>query len=414
MKTNITLIILIFFFKTLAQAPKVVIDSTAIIIKDFQSAYLLDSLLQKNFFYSNDIIPIDSTATAYKTLVHTDTLKKRLDNLDSRTPLDISYNSVVEDLINNYLKKSRSSFNKLINRSKYYFPLFEEVFDKTEIPIEIKYLAVVESALNPNAKSRAGASGLWQFMFSTGKLFNLEVNSYVDDRFNPVKSTNAAAQYLQRLYGIFGDWNLSLAAYNAGPGNVTKAIRRSGGYTNYWNIRPFLPTETANYIPKLIATLYIFEYADEHGFKPSKLHTSITQTDTVKIKSMVHFDHIKEILNVDIEMIRFYNPSYKLDIIPVFEGKESVLRLPSHIIGTFISNEDEIYSYSKKEFDKREKPLPKFYKMDSRIRYKVKPGDYLGKIAKKYNVTTNEIIRWNSLKSDLINIGDKLIIYIKD
>lgn len=414
MRIKITLILLIVFFRALAQNPKVVIDSTAITIKEFKNASLLDSLLQKNFFDTNDIISNDSTAIVHDMFVHTDTLKKRLDNLNSRTPLDITYNPVIENLINNYLRKRRSSFNKLFNRAEYYFPLFEEVFDKSGIPLEIKYLAIVESALRPNVRSKAGASGLWQFMFSTARLFDLEVNSYIDDRFNPLKSTNAAAQYLQKLYDTFGDWNLSLAAYNAGPGNVTKAIRRSGGYTNYWNIRPFLPAETANYIPKFIAILYIFEYAEEHGFSSSKLYPSVINTDTVKIKRMVHFDHIKEILNVDIEMLRFYNPSYKLDIIPVFDGKESLLRLPIAMVGTFISNEAEIYAYSKAEFDKREKPLPKFYTMDSKIRYKVKSGDYLGKIAKKYNVTTEEIIRWNGLKSDLINIGDKLIIYIKN
>ena len=179
----------------------------------------------------------------------TDTLKKRLAFLDAKSPFNIEYNPALESVIKRYLKSRKRSTETLINRSQYYFPMFEEVLDKYNLPLEIKYLAVVESALKPRAKSRVGATGLWQFMFATGKQYGLEVSSYVDERCDPLRSTNAAAKYLASLYKTFGDWDLALAAYNSGPGNVTKAIRRSGGYQNYWNIRPFLPSETAGYLP---------------------------------------------------------------------------------------------------------------------------------------------------------------------
>jgi len=397
-----------------AQQPAEVLDSTKIKVKEFKYAALVDSLISKDYFVNTTKKWNDSINQNIKTFINRDTLKKRLKVLDSKTPFNVAYNPVIEKLINNYLGNRRKSFESLMLRSHYYFPMFEEILDKHDVPLEIKYLSVIESALRPRAKSPAGASGLWQFMFSTAKIYNLEVSSYVDERLDPLKSTNAAALYLKRLYNVFGDWELALAAYNAGPGNITKAIRRSGGYRNYWNIRSFLPRETANYIPAFFATLYIFEYAEQHGFYNSSTALSIIETDTVKIKQMIHFDHIDAVLNVDIETLEFFNPSYKLNLIPYFPEQNNILRLPKNQIGKFVTNEDKIYAFSKGEFDKREKPLPKFYKMDSKIRYKVKPGDYLGKLAKKFKVTIKDIKKWNGLKTDLINVGDRLIIYTRN
>ena len=397
-----------------AQQPPEVLDSTQIIIKEFKYAALVDSLISKDYFITTTKKRDDSVNQNINPYINTDTLKKRLKALDSKTPLNITYNPVIERLINNYLGNRRRSLERLMLRSYYYFPMFEEILDKHDVPLEIKYLSVIESALRPRAKSPVGASGLWQFMFSTAKIYNLEVSSYVDERFDPLMSTNAAALYLKRLYNIFGDWELALAAYNAGPGNITKAMRRSGGYRNYWNIRSFLPRETANYIPAFFATLYIFEYAEQHGFYNSLTAPSIIETDTVKIKQMIHFDHIDAVLNVGIETLEFLNPSYKLNLIPYFSDHDNILRLPKNQIGKFVTNEDKIYTFSKDEFDKREKPLPKFYKMDSKIRYKVKSGDYLGKVAKKFNVTIKELKKWNGLKTDLINVGDRLIIYTRN
>ncbi|VAW26912.1 Membrane-bound lytic murein transglycosylase D, partial [hydrothermal vent metagenome] len=200
----------------------------------------------------------------------TDLLKERLKILDSKTPFHIEYNKNLEQVIRTYLKRRKSAFSALMERARFYFPMFEEQLDKYDIPLEIKYLAIVESALKPRARSRVGATGLWQFMYQTGKQFGLNVSSYVDERSDPYRATEAACKYLASLYKIFGDWDLALAAYNSGPGNVTKAIRRSGGKTNYWNIRHNLPRETAGYVPAFYATLYIFEYANEHNIKARK------------------------------------------------------------------------------------------------------------------------------------------------
>ena len=219
--------------------------------------------------------------------------------------------------------------------------MFEGELDKHNIPLEIKYLAIVESALKPRARSRVGATGLWQFMFATGKQYGLDVNSYVDERSDPVKSTQTAATYLGVLYKIFGDWDLALAAYNSGPGNVSKAIRRSGGSKNYWNIRHNLPRETANYVPAFYATLYIFEYANEHNIKARENTLAYFETDTVQVKRQLTFEQIYETLNVDIEVLQFLNPQYKLDIVPYIKDRNYTLTLPVKDIGKFLSNEKE-------------------------------------------------------------------------
>jgi len=344
----------------------------------------------------------------------TDTLKKRLAILDAKTPFNIAYNPALESVIKRYLKTRKRSTETLINRSQYYFPMFEEVLDKHNLPLEIKYLAVVESALKPRAKSRVGATGLWQFMFTTGKQYGLEVSSYVDERFDPLRSTNAAAKYLTSLYKIFGDWDLALAAFNSGPGNVTKAIRRSGGHQNYWNIRPFLPSETAGYLPAFLATLYLFEYAEAHGLQPDKTRLQIKATDTIQVKQMISLDQVAELTDTKIEILQQLNPSYKLDIIPVLDNKTYALRLPIEKVGGFIQNETQIYAIAKAEFEAREKPLPQFFEIDSKIRYKVKSGDYLGKIARKFRVRVSQIKKWNGLRTNDIKIGQRLTIYSRN
>jgi membrane-bound lytic murein transglycosylase D len=275
----------------------------------------------------------------------------------------------------------------------------------------MKYLSIVESALKPKAKSRVGATGLWQFMFTTGKEYGLDVSSYVDERSDPIKSTKAAAEYLSTLYRIFGDWDLALAAYNSGPGNVNKAIRRSGGYKNYWNIRPNLPRETAGYVPAFLATMYIFEFAEEHGFKPERPPFQLIQTDTVHVKQMITLDQVAETTGVNIEELEFLNPSYKLEIIPKLKDKTYALRLPREAIGVFTTNEEQIYAFAKAEFDKREKPLPEFVNVDTKIRYRVRSGDYLGRIARRYGVRVSQIKRWNGLRSNNLQIGQRLTIY---
>jgi len=341
----------------------------------------------------------------------TDTLKARLKRLNARTPFNVEYNSSLENVIKGYLKHRRTSIERLMGLSHFYFPMFEREFDNYNIPLEMKYLAIVESALKPRARSRVGATGLWQFMYGTGKEHDLQVSSYVDDRRDPIKSTTAAAQYLGRLYRIFGDWDLALAAYNSGPGNVNKAIRRSGGYKNYWNIRQNLPRETAGYVPAFLATMYIFEFAEEHGFKPERPAFQHIETDTIHVKQMISLDHVSETTGIHIEELQFLNPAYKLDIIPKVEGKTYVLRLPRQAVGAFVANEDKIYAYAMAEFNQREKPLPQLIKNDSKIRYRVKNGDYLGKIARKYGVRVSQIKQWNGLRSNNLKIGQRLSIF---
>lgn len=341
----------------------------------------------------------------------TDTLKARLKELNARTPFNVEYNPSLESVIKSYLKNRRETLQKLMVLSSYYFPMFERELDNHNIPLEVKYLAVVESALKPRAKSRVGATGLWQFMFSTGKMYGLDVSSYVDERSDPIKSTEAAAKYLAKLYEIFGDWDLALAAYNSGPGNVTKAIRRSGGYQNYWNIRHNLPRETAGYLPAFLANMYIFEYAEQHGFKKIKPEFTYIETDTVHVKQMITLDQVAEVTDVNIEELQFLNPSYKLDIIPYIKDENYTLRLPRWAIGGFVTNEDSIYAYAKAEFDKREKPLPQFFDSDDKMTYVVRSGDYLGKISRQFGVRVSQIKQWNGLRSNDIRIGQRLTIY---
>ena len=291
--------------------------------------------------------------------------------------------------------------------------MFEKYLDQYDIPLEMKYLAIVESALDPRAKSRVGATGLWQFMYLTGRQYKLKVSSYVDERQDPIKATIAACKYLSDLYRIFGDWDLALAAYNSGPGNVSKAIKRSGGYRNYWNIRPYLPRETAGYVPAFYATMYLFEYAKEHDLIGNAPRIHHFATDTLQIKRTVSFDQISEKTGVDSEVLEFLNPSYKLDIVPYIKGRNYKLVLPKVATNGFLKVEKELYKLADEDDAKREKPLPKYFEMNQRIRYRVRNGDYLGKIAKKFGVRISDIKKWNRLRNNRLRIGQRLTIFPK-
>lgn len=341
----------------------------------------------------------------------TDTLKARLERLNAKTPFNVEYNESLENVIKSYLKRDKKSYERLMAISDYYFPMFEQMLDNYDIPLEMKYLAIVESALNPRAKSRVGATGLWQFMFTTGKIYDLDVSSYVDERMDPIMATEAACKYLSKLYDIFGDWDLALAAYNSGPGNVNKAVRRSGGYKNYWNLRQFLPRETAGYVPAFLASMYIFEYAEEHGFQPNRPDIPFFRTDTIHVKNTITFDQIAEITNLDTGMLEFLNPSYKLGIIPKVDDETYYLRLPTEKAGVFVANETAIYNYAANELAKREKPLPELVKANDKVSYRVRSGDVLGKIAQRYGVSVKSLKRWNRLRSNNIRVGQRLTIY---
>ncbi|MEP6261284.1 MAG: LysM peptidoglycan-binding domain-containing protein [Gillisia sp.] len=386
-------------------------------LKDLPRAKVIDSVWKSELLNSDlydkmqkEILDQDYSEVVYKEL-STDTLKARLARLNARTPFDIEYNPILESVIKSYLKRNKKSMERLMALSEYYFPMFEQQLDRLDVPLEIKYLAIVESALNPRAKSHMGATGLWQFMFATGKMHGLDVSSYVDERMDPIMSTAAAAEYLASLYRTFGDWDLVLASYNSGPGNVSKAIRRSGGSTNYWDLRKFLPKETAGYVPAFLATLYLFEYAKEHDFQPNRPAVAFFETDTLHVKQSLTFDQITEVTGVEKEMLQFLNPSYKLDIIPYVQDEAYALRLPRSSVGLFVNNEDKIYDFAKTEIAVKESKLPRFVEAEEKVRYKVKTGDYLGKVAQKYGVGVNSIKSWNNLSNNNLRVGQYLTIY---
>jgi len=392
-------------------------DSISFTIQDVVQAKEIDSLWLAFLFDSGRYDEMYKTVTEetfeeveYHELP-TELLKERLEALNARTPFQIEYNPKLESVIKQYLKYRKRGLTRIIGLSKYYFPMFEEVLDKHNLPLELKYLAVVESALDPRAKSPAGASGLWQFMYQTGRAFDLKSNSYVDDRNDPILSTEAASEYLSYLHGLFDDWDLALAAYNSGPGNVSKAIRRSGGSRNYWNIRPFLPRETANYVPAFLATMYIFEYADEHGLYTDGPRTPMIATDTIHVKETISFEQINKITDIPIKELQYLNPSYKLDVIPYAKDRPYALRLPLEAVGTFVANEENVYAYAKAEAEQKEKPNPELLKENERVRYRVKSGDYLGKIAQRYRVSVNQIKQWNGLRNNNLRIGQVLVIF---
>lgn len=342
---------------------------------------------------------------------HSDTIKNRLEILDSKTPLELFFTPEVEATIKKYLKTRVGFYKKNIDKINYYLPLFEEHLQNKNIPLEIKYLPLIESRLDPAAVSKVGATGLWQFMFYTAVENGLTMNSYIDERMDPVKSTMAAATYLQKLYQIHSEWNLVLASYNAGPRTISKSIKRSGGYRNYWNIRPFLPRETANYVPSFIATMYILEYADEHGINLSKSKKPLVELDTIIVSKKLAFEHVSKFLDFPNDSIKKLNPSYIHSIIP--GGNKNALKLPKALVDKIIEKEKELYAFSEAEFNKREKPLPDLYSIDSKIIYKVRYGEFLGKIARKFGVKVSDIQRWNNLKNDNIKENQKLIIFPK-
>ena len=352
----------------------------------------------------------------------TDLLKARLQEMDEKSPFHIEYNQGLENIIKSFLKNRKRSFERLMAVSEFYFPLFEEAFDKQNVPLEIKYLAVVESALNPKAVSRVGATGLWQFMYQTGKQYGLKIDSYVDERSDPLKATEAAAQYMKNMYAIFGDWDLVLASYNSGPGNVAKAIRRSGGQQNYWNIRKNLPKETQGYLPAFLATMYIYEYHKEHGIKPEKAPIKQFATDTVMIKRQMSFKQISELIDIPVAQLQILNPSYKLNVVPAYNDQTHFLRLPQDKMAVFTSNESKIYAYVDREANLRERPFQivrpivtqdsvnTFQRLaQAKVRYyRVKRGDNLSTIAQKYDVAVEDLKKWNNIRGNKVAYGKNL------
>lgn len=348
----------------------------------------------------------------------------RLDSLQSGILL--SYNGIVKNYIELYTVKRRQQLGAMLGVSEYYFPLFEEALAAHCMPMELKYLPVIESALNPVARSRARACGLWQFMYPTGKRYKLEINSFIDERFDPVKSTEAAVLYLKDLYGIYEDWILAIAAYNCGPGNVNKAIRRAGGKKNYWDIYYHLPRETRGYVPAFIAAIYAFNYHKEHHIYPIA-STLPALCDTVILDDALHFEQISNGMDISLEELRDLNPQYIKNIIPAGYGKSYALKLPYKYVAGFIDNQDSIFAYKRNYyFDTKYRtanPNDRFRKYahvsvsgdKARLVYTVQSGDVPGGIAAKFNVRLADLKYWNNLNKRMtIRVGQKLVIYVSE
>ena len=342
-----------------------------------------------------------------------DTIKERFKKLNQKTLIELYYNEEVEKKIIQQLTHKLKFYNNNKRDLEFYLPLFHEKLSNEKLPVELKYLPVVESNLNPTATSKVGATGLWQLMFYTAVENGLVMNSYVDERMDPVKSTTAAVRYLKKLYDIHKEWNLAVASYNAGPRTISKAIQRSGGYQNYWNIRPFLPRETANYIPSFFATIYVLEYAKEHGINIDNNSNYFFKTDSILIKQKVSMHQVSNALNISEEKLTDLNPSYVHKIIPVVEGQENYIYIPDSLSSKFLNSEQDIYELATREFELREKPLPSLFSINSKLVYKIKYGDFLGKIANRFGVTVSQIKKWNNLSSDQIKENQKIIIFPK-
>src|SRR5665648_99519 len=380
----------------------------------------LDSMV--NTWYVQNAYPVDSIEKACSYVEQNEipdsVYISRLQNLDSYVPLP--FNESVKKFINFYVNKRRGQVSIMMGLSNYYFPLFEEALAKYNLPAELKYLPIIESALNPRIVSRAGASGLWQFMYGTAKMYGLEINSYIDERNDPIKSTDAAARYLRDLYAIYGDWHIVIAAYNCGPGNVNKAVRRSGGKQGYWEIYSKLPRETRGYIPIFIAATYVMNHAKEHNLVAIQPSFKML-TDTIIVNSYVNFEQIAANLDISVLEIRQLNPQYKRDIIPAKADKPYVLKLPLDKISPFIDNETQIFAYNRdKYFPNNQIALIKEvygksnYNTEGKkkIVYTVRSGDSPGEIAERFRISTSNLVEWNNIRHSMIRTGQRLTIYV--
>lgn len=332
--------------------------------------------------------------------------------------IEVPYNEVVRRYILRYVKHSPRQLASLQRKAQYYFPIFEDILAKHQLPFELCYLPVIESALNPQAHSPVGAAGLWQFMPATGKKYGLEINSLIDERMDPIRSTEAACKFLKALYNVFGDWNLVIAAYNCGPGNVNKAIHRAGDKRDFWSIYPFLPRETRGYLPIFIAASYAMNYAELHGICPAALEMTMV-TDTIVTTQRQHFKQIAANLDISIAELRRLNPQYAHDIIP--GGKEYALCLPIQLSGGYIDQQDSIVAYNAKELIHNRRAeidlmqrtsIHGGYTVNGVTYYKIKAGDTLSGIAAKFRVSVKQLKAWNGLKSDVIREGKTLRIGI--
>lgn len=385
-----------------------------IFANDSITAMSTDTVLSPIFF-DEALAWLDTTECTSDTLITElpDSIyKQRLQALPF--VIEVPYNEVVRRYILRYVKHSPRQLAALQRKAEYYFPIFEDILAKHDLPYELCYMPVIESALNPQARSHMGATGLWQFMPATGKKYGLEINSLVDERMDPIRSTEAACLFLKNLYAIFQDWNLVIAAYNCGPGNVNKAIHRAGGKRDFWSIYPYLPSETRGYLPIFIAASYAMNYAEAHGICPATPLTTMV-SDTIVTTQRQHLKQIADNIDIPLAELRRLNPQYPRDIIP--GGKAYAICLPIEKAGLYIDKQDTILAYQAKELihNRRDEiellhrtSVNGGYSINGVTYYKIKEGDTLGGIAKKFRVSVKQLKAWNGLKSDMIRAGKTL------
>ena len=388
-------------------------------IEDSEVTIMFESLVNLPYF-GNEYLKIDTVEMNIygydygEVPVFPDSVyRPRIEYLATQTTLPLAYNDYVKRFIELYAVKRRGLTGCMLGLAHVYFPLFEETLSKYNMPLELKYLAMIESALNPTAGSRAGAKGLWQFMYNTGKLYGLKSSTLVEERYDPLKATEAACRCMNDLYSRYKDWFLVLAAYNAGPGNVNKAIKRAGGAMNYWAIWPYLPRETQSYVPSFIAVNYVVSFAPEHNLYPIDPGLLMSGTDTVWVRDVLTFQQLVETLHVPIEDLRTFNPQYIKEIIPATDSIPYVLRMPTQYALDFVGREREIYAYQTQEAIDKAKVLEQAKKVPTEVKqtakyHTVKNGETLSSIAKKYNTTISKIKKLNNLKSDKIRAKQKL------
>ena len=378
-----------------------------------------DTLLGQWYMHRQSRIPgreqYNMDSVRFTTDVPDSVLMNRLARMNSF--ISLPYNETVKNYMILYSEKMPTKMGEMLGLAQYYMPIFEETFRQYGLPMELKYVAIIESALNPRAESRVGAKGMWQFMYRTAINYGLKVDSYTDERMDPIASVDAAARYFRDAYRIFGDWALAISAYNCGSGNVNKAIKRAGGRTDFWSVYDYLPRETRGYVPAMVGAMYAFRYASEYGLRPDPISLPV-YVDTFHIHKNLHFRQVSEILGIPLDDVRDLNPQYYTDIVPG-EGGDEVIRLPFNYTSAFLDLQDSIYRhktdvlFTAKVQDGREtvagRPVPTSRGATGQwVYYKVKSGDSLGKIARKYHCTVKQLKNWNNLRSDRINIGQRL------
>lgn len=362
----------------------------------------LDELISLEFIKA---VPDISPSTTIDSSTTVEMYAERMAQLDANSPMELVYNETIQAYINMYFGKKPDLTARMVGLSAHYYPMIEEALDRNDLPQELKHLAVVESALNAHARSRAGAVGLWQFMYATGKMYGLKSDSYVDQRRDPLLATQAACEYLGYLHGLYNDWGLALAAYNAGPGNVNKAIRRSGGKRDYWEIKRWLPRETRGYVPAFIAVNYVMEHYADHGVIPVEPMFKYHELDTVHVKKQVEFDQLSAFVSVDKEQLTYLNPVYRKDVIPATPGKDCLV-LPREAIGLFLANEDSIYG-----FEPEPEVVNGFITEEVTIEHRVRSGEFLGSIAERYGVRVSDLQSWNNIRGTRIYPGKVLMVH---